>query len=109
MPELPAELPETPGVYAADPRGEPQLVHAFLPADYGLTDIAEHFRLGRVERGARPGHRVLALSPRELRELKVAADAYSFDYEEGFIEMCHDIMRFAAERPGETLRFVAND
>ncbi len=52
------------------------------------------------------------LTPEELRTLKTMADAYSFDYEEPFIEMCLEIKRSAdaaAGGPaGGEISFTAN-
>ncbi len=55
---------------------------------------------------------VLVLTAEEVRTLKTMADAYSFDYEEEFIEMCLAMALFAnqlvgGEGDGE-LRFTAN-
>jgi hypothetical protein len=36
------------------------------------------------------------------------ADAHSFDYEEGFIEMCLEMQRFAANLSGDSFHFTAN-
>ncbi len=55
---------------------------------------------------------VLVLTAEEVHTLKTMADAYSFDYEEGFIEMCLEMALFAdqlvgGEGDGE-VRFTAN-
>ncbi len=94
------------GVYTKGPDSEPRLVHAFLEGDYGLADIGENFRLGRFagQTDERFGP-TLALTRKELRDLKNFADAYSFDYDPGFIEMCVDIHRAASELPGEEVAF----
>lgn len=91
------------GVYARLPNGEPSLVHAYLDSDYALADIIECFRLGRLE--DRQGSATLTLTRKELRDLRNFADAYSFDYDAGFIEMCLDIYRASAELPGESIDF----
>ena len=98
----------TPAVYSIDAGGPPQLVHLYQGGEYGLGDIVTQFQLGRLESSQREGEIVIALSAKEVRELKVLAYAYSFDYEEGFIEMCLDMQRFAAKKSLETFRFRAN-
>ena len=97
-----------PGVFAADARGDQHLVHLFQGGEYGLSDIVELWRLGRLLEPEREGESVVELSRRELDKLKVMADAYSFDYEEGFIEMCLEMHRFASGSSGEPVRFTAN-
>ncbi|MGQ0663345.1 MAG: hypothetical protein ACT4P2_07110 [Pseudomonadota bacterium] len=96
------------GVYAAGPDGEPVLVHHYQGGDYALEDVVEFFELGRLEPSAAGEGSVLVLTAKEMRQLKTMADAYSFDYEEGFIEMCLDLHRFAAAYPGERFAFGAN-
>ena len=49
------------------------------------------------------------LTGTEIRELKVNADAYSFDYDEGFIEMCLDIERYHVGTAENGLRLVSID
>ncbi len=94
------------GVYTRGPDGEARLVHAYLDDDYALGDIGENFRLGHIagQTDARFGP-MLALTRKELRDLKNFADAYSFDYDPGFIEMCVDIHRAASELPGDEVGF----
>lgn len=96
------------GVYAVDADGHATLVHEYQMGDYGLEQVYELFRLGRLEEPDEGGQTALVLEGQELRELKLMADAHSFDYEEEFIEMCHAMARFAVEHPAERLRFVAN-
>jgi len=48
----------------------------------------------------------LALSADEIRELKMMADAYSFDFEVGLIDLCVDLYRFASERRERQFVFV---
>ena len=91
------------GIYARLPAGEPFLVHAYLDGEYSLADILEYFKLGRLE--DEYGGAVLVMSRKELRDLRNFADAYSFDYDAGFIEMCLDIYRASAELPGESIGF----
>lgn len=96
---------EQPGVRCVEPDCGDQLVHAFEGEDYGLDDIPELFHLG--ERVADPQERVrVALSADQIRELKVMADAYSFDFEEGLITLCSDLHRFASERRADEFVFV---
>ncbi len=95
------------GVYAIDPDGVEHLVHLYQGGPYNLADVKSLFDVGRVEETSEPGQ-ILSVPRRELRALKTMADAYSFDYEEGFIEMCQQMVRFADGQPGDTLRFVAN-
>lgn len=87
---------QAPGVYAVGEDGDRMLVHGYLDDSYALEDIVENFGLGRLDRSASDDGPELVLSDKDVRELRVNADAYSFDYEEGFIEMCLDIDRFAA-------------
>lgn len=102
------EIPEMPGVYALDDEGAPVLVHAYEMGEYGLEQVRELFQLGRVESSPEDDNTLLALEAREIRELKAMADAYSFDYEEEFIEMCHAMARFAAAHPAQRFLFAAN-
>jgi hypothetical protein len=97
-----ADSEREPGVYSAD--GE--LVHRHQGGEYRLADIVACFELGRVEKAA--GQTRLTLDAREIRQLKTLADAYSFDYEEGFIEMCLDIHRFTEVSPSPSFCFTAN-
>ncbi len=106
------EARQDPGVYALDARGRETLVHLYQGGDYGLADIVEFFQLGRLQEADREGETVLVLMAKELRTLKTMADAYSFDYEEPFIEMCLEIKRFADAAAGGSaggeIRFTAN-
>ncbi len=103
-----SENDRAPGVYTADPEGVERLVHLYQGGLYNLGEIAEIFRLGTLEEAEQEGETVLVLDRKDLRTLKTMADAYSFDYEEGFIEMCLEMHRFALALPGETVRFRAN-
>ncbi len=73
-------------------------VHRYQGGDYGLEDIPELFNLGRLESGPDDAVVRVALSADEIRELKVMADAYSFDFDVGLIDLCVDLYRFASER-----------
>ena len=107
MTEAP-EKERDPGVYARGADGRERLVHLYQGGLYDLGDIAEIFRLGTPEDSEIEGEAVLILNRKDLRTLKTMADAYSFDYEEPFIEMCLEMHRFALTLPGETVRFTAN-
>ncbi len=94
-----ADSESMPGVYSAD--GD--LVHPYHGGEYRLADIVACFELGRLEKET--GQTKLALDARELRLLKTMAHAYSFDYEDGFIEMCLDIHRYTEKFPGPSFSF----
>ncbi len=106
------EARQDPGVYALDARGREALVHLYQGGNYELADIVEFFQLGRLQESAREDETVLVLMAKEMRTLKTMADAYSFDYEEPFIEMCLEMKRFAdvaAGGPaGGEISFTAN-
>jgi len=89
------------GVYSA--HGE--LVHRHQGGEYRLADVAAYFELGRVETVA--GQSTLTLNAHEVRQLKLQADAYSFDYDEGFIDMCLDIHRYTERHPAPSFSFTA--
>lgn len=82
-----------------------RVIHEHAGGDYGLEDIPELFQLGRVVADAE-GRECVALRAGEIRELKVLADAYSFDFEPGLIELCLDLHRFAIERREREFVFV---
>ncbi len=103
-----AEERVQPGVFAADARGIEQLVHLYQGGEYGLADIVELWQLGRLLEPEREGESVVELTRRELDNLKVMADAYSFDYEEGYIEMCLEMHRFASALGAKPIHFTAN-
>lgn len=109
------EARDNPGVYALDGRGRETLVHLYQGGDYELADIVEFFQLGRLEEADGEDETVLVLTAKELRTLKTMADAYSFDYQEPFIEMCLEMRRFADQfgggpggPAGTEMRFTAN-
>ena len=97
-----------PGVYSGDAHGRPRLIHAYQDGDYGLEDIVELLGLGRIADGGRPDWVGVVLTDKEMRELKVMADAYSFDYDQEFIEMCLALHRFSTTHPGREFTFSAN-
>jgi hypothetical protein len=101
------ELP-TPGVYSNDADGRLKLVHRYQGGDYELEEIVDFFKLGAVESTDDDPESIVVLTSKELNELRMLASAHSFDYEEGFIEMCMEMQRFAASTPIERYRFIAN-
>ncbi|HEX6980334.1 MAG TPA: hypothetical protein VF342_13645 [Alphaproteobacteria bacterium] len=96
------------GVFALDRDGRATLVHAFTGGDYLLEDIVEFFQLGRLEPAADGQAPHLVLTMKDIEQLRIFANGFSFDYDEGFIEMCLDIHRFAIANPAERYSFVAN-
>ena len=91
------------GVRCIEPACGDRLIHRYAGGDYGLGDIPELFALGS-EIGAPADHERIVLTAAEIRELRTMADAYSFDFETGLIELCLDLHRFAQER--RETRFV---
>ncbi len=89
------ETPEAPAVTALDPKGKTVRVHEYRDGDYVLADVRDVFGLGRIEE-SEDGSSVLVLRANEVRQLKSLAYTHSFDCEEGFIELCLDLHRFAA-------------
>lgn len=98
----------TPGVYSEDGDGRLTLVHRYQGGDYELQEIVDFFKLGAVESTSDDGESVIALTNKELNDLRILASAHSFDYEEAFIEMCMEMQRFAVSTPAERYRFIAN-
>jgi len=97
------------GVYSPNPDGVDQLVHEYTGEDYGLDDIHLLFGIGQPESPLDGDDEfILVLEDREIRQLKVMADAQSFDHPEDFIIMCLDIHRFAAGCGAGPFRFRAN-
>jgi hypothetical protein len=93
------------GVYAPGRDGRRALVHEYQNENYGLADISELLQIGQLN--DREGENLsLALSRKDITDLANLANAFSFDYDEGFVEMCLDIQRFATEAPGDTLVFT---
>ena len=103
-----------PGVYGVDRDGREQQVHPYQGGPYTLSDVVHLFDLGRLAEsgGGTETETVLVLTAEEVRTLRTMADAYSFDYEEGFIEMCLEIALFADQLVGGQgdgeVRFTAN-
>lgn len=87
-----------PAVYAEGPDGTPVRIHDDQGGDYHLHDIVEFFALGEAGTTV-DGWPALALTEAEVRRLKTAADAYSFDHDEGLIALCLDIHRYAGQQP----------
>ena len=100
---------QTQGVYAIDEDGGLMLLHEYQDGEYSLQDLLEEFGFGQKQGDTENGDAIILLNAREVRELKVNANAYSFDYDEGFIEMCLDIERFASGAAGESVRLVSID
>jgi 5'-3' exonuclease len=98
---------QAPGVYAVDDKGELTLLHEYQDGDYSLEDVLEEFGFGRMEGSSENGDAVVELDSKEIRELKVNADAYSFDYDEGFIAMCLDIERHFSGTAEAGVRLVS--
>lgn len=96
------------GVYCLDPTGEANLVHSCQSGEYRLDEIFEFFQLGRLEESRQADEVVLVLTMDEIRMLKTMADAYSFDYDEEFIEMCLQIYRHSVAHSQDELRFIVN-
>ncbi len=96
--------PEHPAVTALGPKGETVRVHEYQDGDYVLADVRDVLDLGRMETDE-TGYAVLVLRPDEVRQLKPLADSYSFDCEEGFIELCLDLHRFATGSSAPEIRF----
>ncbi len=99
---------DPPGVYGTDADGRTVLVHSYQGGNYRLSEIIDIFQLGRLQPVAGQDRPALVLNRTELRTLKTMADAFSFDYDETCIEMCHEMHRFAHRQPGEEQVFVAN-
>jgi 5'-3' exonuclease len=98
---------QAPGVYAVDDNGELTLLHEYQDGDYSLEDVLEEFGFGRMEGSSENGDAVVELDSKEIRELKVNADAYSFDYDEGIIAMCLDIERHFSGTAEAGVRLVS--
>ena len=102
-PETPG-TPEAPAVTALAPDGKTVRVHAYQDGDYVLADVRDVFGLGRIEE-SEDGNTVLVLRGNEVRQLKSLAYTHSFDCEEGFIELCLDLHRFATGLNLPEIRF----
>ena len=92
-------------VHCRQPDCGARVIHEHAGGDYGLEDIPELFQLGRLVPDPE-GRECIALSAGEIRELKVLADAYSFDFEPGLIELCLELHRFAQDRHEREFVFV---
>lgn len=84
-------------VHCVAPDCGDRVVHHHDGGDYGLEDIPELFQLGSADPSAGSAER-LRITADQIRELKVLADAYSFDFEPGLISLCLDLHRFALGR-----------
>lgn len=101
--------PDGPGVYVLDDDDGATMVHSYEDGDYTLADVSELFNIGSFEVTGDGENPVLVMYSAELRDLKAAADAYSFDYEPEFIQMCLDMFEAGGSLPpGEKFRFIGN-
>ena len=91
------------GVYRREHGGTLTLVHEYQDEDYELADVATLLGIGRL---AGDGAE-LVLERRELRALKVTADAQSFDHGADFIRMCMDIAAHEPDAERDVLRLVS--
>jgi hypothetical protein len=92
------------GVYAKAASGDETLVHAYLNEAYALSDVVEVLEYGTMQDNAE-GETVLTVTRKDIRDIKNTVDASSFDYDDGFVEMCLDMAAFAIEAPGDVLVF----
>lgn len=81
-------------------------MHVYRGGDYALDDVTREFQLGNSER--EQGYTVLQMDMGELRRLNACADAYSFDFDEEFIEMCKALYQYAIDLGAARCRFIAN-
>ena len=95
------------GVYALSNDKQFVLVHAYQEGEYDLEDVFDAFGFGVIEQ-VEDGVNAVRLTQSEIRRLKVSADAYSFDYDEEFIEMCLALHRYAQSSSQEQILFIAN-
>lgn len=95
------------GVYSIN-GGRTQRVHAYQDGDYGLDDIAEVFDIGAQTVLDQHGVVFVSVSRAQLHKLKILADAYSFDHEPEFIEMCLALYRYGEHESQDPLQFFAN-
>ena len=100
--EIPLVIP---GIYC-EIDAMSRLVHEFQDGAYQLADINEYFQLGILESGE---HTQLTLTRHELQQLKFMMDAYSFDYDEGFIAMCGQMVQCAENTELSQICFSAVD
>ncbi len=96
-----------PGVYCTGADDATTLVHIYQGGPYRMIDMVDFWSLGRIEGGAHPGESVVVVTRQDVPRLKTMADAFSFDYDQGFIEMCLEMHRYAMDRGEEKFRFVA--
>jgi hypothetical protein len=96
---------ETPGIYLLGPAATPVLVHAYLNENYALADVAEILQYGKVGENA-GGAPMLTLTRREMADVANMINASSFDYDDGFVEMCLDMARHATDAPGAEVVFI---
>ena len=95
------------GVYTVSGDSQRTLVHAYQDGEYTLRDVFDLAGLGIIEQT--PGGVIkITLTQKELRQLKAWSDAYSFDYDEEFIEMCLALHRYAHSVPADEIVYFAN-
>ena len=100
--EIPTVIP---GIYCEIDAAS-RLVHEYQDGEYGLADVNEYFQLGNLESGE---HTQLTLTRHELQQLKFMMDAYSFDYDEGFIAMCGQMVQCVEDTQLSRICFSAVD
>ena len=100
--EIPLVIP---GIYC-EIDAVSRLVHEYQDGEYALADVNEHFQLGNLESGK---HTQLTLTRHELQQLKLMMDAYSFDYDEGFIAMCGQMVQCVENTELSQICFSAVD
>ena len=95
------------GIYTVSGDSQLTLVHAYQEGEYTLQDVFDLAGLGLIEQ-IPGGITKITLTQRELRQLKAWSDAYSFDYDEEFIEMCLALHRYAHSVAAGEVLFFAN-
>ena len=81
-------MTEESGIFITGPDGQERLLLTYMGGDYHLDDLPDFFSIGKVfewEDGA-PG---LELTGHEARQIKIQADARSFDFDEELVEFCY--------------------
>ena len=95
------------GVYAVSDDSQLTLVHAYQEGEYMLQDVFDLAGVGIIKQ-IPGGITKITLTQKELRQLKAWSDAYSFDYDEEFIEMCLALHRYAHSAPADEIVYLAN-
>lgn len=83
------------GIYITGADGEERLLLTYMGGDYNLHDLPDFFSAGKLFQweGGDPG---LEITGDEARQVKVQADAHSFDFDEELIEFCYALERATA-------------